>query len=208
MRGRLFCRAVLTTGVLVLGGCEAVSGPPDVKDSALSSAIAAASVPTMPGSAGSLPPTATPQDAYNSLLVRAYGDLAAKAFREMDWVDGYRFNKKAELAARAQRTDPDTPESRSIAVARDLDIRRAYVTLRNYLKPENFGKSPEQIALAQAAYDCWVEDSEESSVEMREGLCRKQFEEAIRKIENAVIDDALDTIEAPVDPQQGQSNHL
>ena len=147
-------------------------------------------------------PVVTPKDAYNSLLVRAYGDLAEKALREMDWVDGYRFNKKAELAARAQRVEPDTPESRSIAVARDPDIRRAYVTLRDYLKPDNFGKSPAQIALAQAAYDCWVEDAEESLTEMRQGLCRKQFEDAIRKVENTMIDDALDTIEAPADPSQ------
>lgn len=198
MRMRFVCLVALAAGILGLGGCESVLHPPGpAADSALAPVVAAADSPVvihgMP-----TPPVVMPQDAYNSLLVRAYGDLAAKAFREMDWVDGYRFNRKTELAARAQKIDPDTPESRSIAVARDMDIRRAYVTLRGYLKPENVVKAPQQIALALAAYDCWVEDSEESLFEMREGMCRKQYEDAIHKVENAIIDDALDTIEAPV----------
>lgn len=188
-----------------VSACETSDKAPVTKAPSVLDASIAAANPAIPLPEASV---SAPQEAYNRLLVRAYGDLAEKAFREMDWVDGYRFNRKAELAARAEKTEPDTPESRSIAVARDPDIRRAYVTLRDYLKPENFAKSPEQIALAQAAYDCWVEDAEESLLEMRQGICRKQFEVAIRKVENVMIDDALDTIEAPVDQQPKDSPRL
>lgn len=198
MRMGLFCLVLLVASALSLGGCKILSGMGGPAPDPARSPVVAATASPSPVVIHGIPLGDMPQDAYNALLVRAYGDLAAKAFREMDWVDGYRFNRKAELAARAQKIEPDTPESRSIAVARDLDIRRAYVTLRSYLKPENVVKAPEQIALALAAYDCWVEDSEESLVEMREGLCRKQYEEAVRKVESTIIDDALDTIEAPV----------
>ncbi len=141
-------------------------------------------------------PQAIESRSYHEILESAYARLAQKAFDEMDWVDAYRFQNKAALARDGRIIEPDNPSSRSIAVARDPDILEAYKVLRSYLQGDGLAKAPADVALAQAAYDCWIENAEESEAELSSGQCRSQYEQALRRIEDSYIESAMGNIEA------------
>lgn len=135
-------------------------------------------------------------NSYADILERSYTALAEKSFAEMDWIDAYRFQNKANQAAKGRIVEPDSPKSRSVAVARDPDIVNAHRIVVSYLRGDALARAPREIAMMQAAYDCWIEDGEESLTELASSACRKQFEEARQSIETLYIEDALDVIEA------------
>ncbi len=135
---------------------------------------------------------------YYEVLHKEYAVLAEKAFREFDFMDAYKFNRKADQARLGLPVLPDEPTTRAASVAAHQEIRTAYATLNGYLEPRKLGIAPDQVARAQAAYDCWLEAAEESRHELFSGNCRRAYLDAVTMIENAIIDDALDTIEAPV----------
>lgn len=142
-------------------------------------------------------PLAMESRSYHEILERAYIKLAEKTFGEMDWIDAYRFQNKATQARNGRTVEPDNPKSRSIAVARDPDIQRAYRILRGYLQGDGLAKAPADLAVAQAAYDCWIENAEESETELVSGECRGQYEQALRRIEDTYIEDAMGRVEGP-----------
>lgn len=134
---------------------------------------------------------------HHEILDRSYTNLAAKAFAEMDWIDAYRFQNKAAQARKGRAIEPDDPKSRSIAVAKDPAIVEAHRILRGYIQGDGFTKAPADLALALAAYDCWIEDAEESEIALTSGPCRIQYQEALHRVEDAYIDAALGGIEKP-----------
>lgn len=119
---------------------------------------------------------------YHEVLERSYTALADKASSEMDWVDAYRFQNKAAQARQGRALEPDDPRSRSVAVAKDPEIAAAYKTLRGYIDEGGAFKASADLALAQAAYDCWIEDAEESADALTMGTCRLQYESAVRRV--------------------------
>lgn len=141
---------------------------------------------------------------YKGVLADEYQALADKAFREFDWIDAYKFNRKAQDARQGKAVLPDDPSTRKAGVADHQEILRAGSALKGYLEPRRLRVAPEDIARAQAAYDCWLEEGEESGRALTKGSCREKFYKAIQAADDKIIDDALDTIEAPENKDSGE----
>lgn len=124
---------------------------------------------------------------FDSYLAREYRDFFLFEADEMyDWIDADYFAEKA-LAARDNRdVQPENPAEWDI----DEEHMPALTSGRQELM-EAFAmgarqKAPEAAAIAQAKYDCWVEQQEEGHQPTHIAACRQEFTTAMAALQGAM----------------------
>ena len=123
---------------------------------------------------------------FDSYLAREYRDFFLfEADQMYDWIDADYFAEKA-LAANAATSGtvmPEDPEKWDIDAAHMSELKNARGDLM-----AAFGKgareiAPEEAAIAQAKYDCWVEQQEEGHQPTHIAACRDQFAAALSALQ-------------------------
>ena len=129
---------------------------------------------------------------FTQQLAAEYRDLANfEAFEMEDWTDADFFARKGLAAAAGENVEPsvladwDLPEE---FVPELTDARARLVAALNGGARESF---PIEAAIAQAKFDCWVEQQEENHQPDHIAACRDEFYAALAIIEGPIVSDAI-----------------
>ena len=121
---------------------------------------------------------------FTQQLAAEYRDLANfEAFEMEDWTDADFFARKGLAAAAGENVEPsvladwDLPEE---FVPELTDARARLVAALNGGAREAF---PIEAAIAQAKFDCWVEQQEENHQPDHIAACRDEFYAALARLE-------------------------
>jgi len=125
---------------------------------------------------------------YNQQLAANYRSFVIFEADEMyDWIDAKHFSGKAQAAAAGQRVMPENPDDWGIADATALDeLRVQHGRLVSALGAGAIEKAPVQVALAQAKFDCWVEQQQEGWQTWDIAACRDAYMAAMRDVDAAM----------------------
>lgn len=133
---------------------------------------------------------------FNDELVQEYKKIALFEADEMyDWIDAENHATKGNMAAEGKTPLPYTPaewDIESEPELRELELARA--ELVTILDDGARTSAPHEAAVAQAKYDCWVEQQEEGHQPTHIAACRDAYLTALADLKTAVAP-------APTPPQ-------
>jgi len=134
---------------------------------------------------------------FDSYLAREYRDFFLfEADQMYDWIDADYFAAKALKAQSHASVQPEDPAEWDIDDAHMPALVDARSDLMNAFARGGKDKAPEAAAIAQAKYDCWVEQQEEGHQPTHIAACRREFLTAL-----AALEGAMQTAEAKPEPQ-------
>lgn len=121
---------------------------------------------------------------FHQTLFSEYKKLSASRddFFGSDGIDAELFNHKAYLASTRTNVNIDSPEDRNISAESKLVFRSAAERLHNVYDRGGRELAAVETAVAQVAYDCWIEATERKS-QKDAADCKARFEQAIAAAE-------------------------
>ena len=123
---------------------------------------------------------------FSQELAANYKDFSLFEAKEMnDWPDAEVFARKALQANDGQAVTPEDPANWNLTPEHLATLTAARGKLVSALDGGGRDRAPDLAALAQAKYDCWVEQQEENHQPDHIAACRGEFEAAMAKLEGA-----------------------
>lgn len=170
---------VLAAGVLALGGCTMFDTYSEVD--ALNEAQ----------------PVGSP---FTQALAGEYKTYSNHQLEEMfDYPDALHFARKGLAAASGEAVMPEPVTDWNLADnhAKELAAARGRLIITFDLGGREI--APSTAALAQAKYDCWIEQQEENWESSEDLSCRKEFMDAVAELEGLVqqTPEAVEEVEPP-----------
>ncbi len=153
MNFRTVCSAVLASSLL--GGCV---GDVDFTE-----------IETLP----------RPEPGFQRSLGEAYLDYSKVEAGEYDRADAKMFAAKAVKAFANDQVLPTKVEDRRIGPDQSGDLQKAYDDLLSAFAGAGRTLAPDDMAAAQAAYDCWLQEQEEGHQPADILACRTKFETSL-----------------------------
>jgi OOP family OmpA-OmpF porin len=134
-------------------------------------------------------------DTFNAQLVQEYKKIALFEADEMyDWVDAENHATKGNMAAEGTTPLPYTPAEWDIESERELrELELARAELVTILDDGARSSAPHEAAVAQAKYDCWVEQQEEGHQPAHIAACRDAYLAALDDLKAAVAPEPVKT---------------
>ncbi|MEQ8354815.1 MAG: OmpA family protein [Kiloniellaceae bacterium] len=127
------------------------------------------------------------EQSFDGYLAREYRDFFLfEADQMYDWIDADHFAEKALAAADRQSVQPEDPANWDIDAAHMAELKTARGDLLSALTGGGREKAPEAAAIAQAKYDCWVEQQEEGHQPAHIAACKEEFGIALAKLQGAL----------------------
>lgn len=126
---------------------------------------------------------ATENAALAEALEREYSAMAAEEAIEKDAADEAHFSGKAAKAAANQSVKPDAPTSRVLPGTDTAFADRTYNRILAAYDNGAANSHPNELATAQAAYDCWLQENEEGYQLLHIWRCRDAANAALATIE-------------------------
>jgi OOP family OmpA-OmpF porin len=114
--------------------------------------------------------------------------------RYFDYADALHFAKKGLLAAEGKNVMPEPLTNWHLDPRSHSDLAQARIRLLRVLDGGARTENPADAAHAQIKFDCWIEQQEESLINVP--TCRAEFEEAINKLEGKLKDNLPASIKA------------
>ncbi|MEQ8443757.1 MAG: OmpA family protein [Alphaproteobacteria bacterium] len=122
--------------------------------------------------------------AFTNALANEYQAFAEFEMFEMrDYVDGDHFARKGLRAAAGEVVLPEDPANWDVPADRMNVLNGARNRLLRALDGGGRDMFPAEAALAQAKYDCWVEQQEENHQPDHIAACMDEFVAAMEKLE-------------------------
>lgn len=127
-------------------------------------------------------------NSFNAELARDYRDLSLYERDEMvDWISTEMYADRALAAANNEQVDPLNPENFGIESEQAMaELRAGRAQLVQALNAGGRTAAPEIAALAQAKYDCWVEQQEEGWQTTHIAACKDDFLAALAALNAAM----------------------
>lgn len=152
----------LAAGLMIAGGC---SMSPEIE-----------ALQAMP----------TKGDSFMHALHMEYARLAAEADARGDIDSAEFFYNKGKMAAAGKKVGPMGMKERKLDKAAAADIEAGRWVLVAMLKGGGPKKAPNNAALAQASFDCWMVETARGKDGMKAGdACRKTFDESFQRADSA-----------------------
>lgn len=126
---------------------------------------------------------ATENAALAEALEREYSAMAAEEAIERDAADEKHFGAKAAHAGSGLSVKPDLPTSRTLPGTDTAYAERTYQRILNAYAKDAANTHPVELATAQAAYDCWLQETEEGYQLLHIWRCRDAANAALTTIE-------------------------
>ena len=125
---------------------------------------------------------------FNEELVQEYKKIALFEADEMyDWIDAENHATKGNMAAEGKTPLPYVPAEWGIESAQELrELELARAELLTILDNGARSDAPHEAAVAQAKYDCWVEQQEEGHQPAHIAACRDAYLTALDDLKAAV----------------------
>lgn len=120
--------------------------------------------------------------AFNDALLAHYQKLAKAEAAEHDWVDADFFGQRALMTASGDVPGPQALEERNLAEPHAGMLAEARSALMAALDGGARESDPEAAAMAQAGFDCWMQEAEENIQPDHIAACKKMFEEGMAGI--------------------------
>ena len=132
---------------------------------------------------------------FNHELAREYREIALYEADEMyDWPDAALFSRKAILASTGQITAPEHIGDWNISEDTEAALSEARSLLVDSLEAGFRDQIPAQAAIAQASFDCWIEQQEEGWQIEHIARCRQNFRNAMKNwVEGRKATNALES---------------
>lgn len=139
---------------------------------------------------------------FSQELAVNYKDFSLFEAKEMnDWPDAELFARKALQANDGQAVAPEEPSNWDLTPEHLATLTTARGKLVSALDGGGRDRAPDLAALAQAKYDCWVEQQEENHQPDHIAACRTEFEAAMAKLEGATAPAPQKVAAAPAAPE-------
>lgn len=118
--------------------------------------------------------------AFTQKLAAEYRTFANTEYNQMfDYTDALHFARKGLMAARGEQVLPESLSSWTLPQGKIQEMTAARAKLMGLLDAGARAMVPEQAAIAQAKFDCWVEQQEENFQTADIAACQKDFSTAI-----------------------------
>lgn len=124
-------------------------------------------------------------DDFHRALQTDYADLAAAEKAEADWGDTRTFVERARRAASGETFSPEALTNRDLPGHASKSLSDARARLMAALSNSARSDMPVMAAMAQSAFDCWMQEQEEDRQPSDIAACRSSFNTAIRALEAA-----------------------
>ncbi len=131
--------------------------------------------------------------AFTRALTEEYRQITLFEADEMyDWHDAGYFARKGLRAAAGEVVEPERIEDWKLPADKVDELASARARLVELLDSRNYEnltareKAPEESALAQGRFDCWVEQQEENHQPEDIAACRDEFYAALARVEEAM----------------------
>ena len=136
-------------------------------------------------------------DPFTQRLAAEYRQTVAFEAGEMyDWGDAAYFARKGAQVAAGERLPPEAVEDWAIPTALVEEMSVAHGRLAKVLDDGARDIDPQAAAVAQAKFDCWIEQQEENHQPDHIAACRDDFLVALTTIEDKLAPQA--TVDLPV----------
>ena len=103
-----------------------------------------------------------------------------------DWRDADHYALKGLRAAAGEAVEPDAIASRDLPADKVGELTTARAELVQLLDASAREKAPQEAAVAQASFDCWMEQQEENFQEDHIAACRDKYQAAMEKLRAAM----------------------
>ncbi len=117
---------------------------------------------------------------FDATLQSEYVRLATYERVQDDWRDTATYVARGKLAAAGTPPAPEAIADRDLPDDKVAELSAARDTLMRYMTPEMKTKQGKNLALAQAGYECWMEQQEENWQLDDIAACKTQFGDAIK----------------------------
>ena len=124
-------------------------------------------------------------DDFHRALQNDYADLAQSERAEADWGDTKTFVQRARRAAAGETFMPEALSSRALPSHASNTLSEARSRLLAVLTDQARADMPVMAAMAQSAFDCWMQEQEEDRQPEDIAACRSSFNTAMRALEAA-----------------------
>lgn len=145
---------------------------------------------------------ATENAALAEALEREYSAMAAEEAIERDAADEKHFGAKAAMAGAGHSVKPDLPTSRQLPGTDTAYAERTYQRILNAYGNDAANTHPVELATAQAAYDCWLQETEEGYQLLHIWRCRDAANAALNTIEAPKVVQTTPKPPAAMPPQE------
>ncbi len=136
-------------------------------------------------------------DPFTQRLAAEYRQTVAFEAAEMfDWTDAAYFARKGTQVAAGERLPPEAVEDWQIPAALVEEMSVAHGRLAKVLDDGARELDPDAAAVAQAKFDCWIEQQEENHQPEHIAACRDDFLVALTTIEDKLAPAAV--VDLPV----------
>ncbi len=119
-------------------------------------------------------------------LYKGYLGLSEAEFAEADYADSDRFARRAIAAGAGQPPLPEALDGRQLPADMVADLAEARTRLFAALAGNARLKAPEQAAVAQAMFDCWMQEQEENFQPDHIAACRDRYLAAMKAVDLAM----------------------
>ncbi|WP_193181952.1 OmpA family protein [Nisaea sediminum] len=123
---------------------------------------------------------------FTNALYKEYMRLSELEFLEADYADSDAFALRAIAAANNQPTAPEELAARNLPAAHKGELATARRELVEALDASATQKAPVFAAMAQAAFDCWMQEQEENFQPEDIAACRADYDAAMKAIRLAM----------------------
>jgi OmpA-OmpF porin, OOP family len=140
---------------------------------------------------------------FQQALYSGYIGLSKAEYNEGDYVDSDRFAEKAMAAARGEQVDPYHPEEWHLPKDREPVLKGARERLMAVKAKGAQNELPNEVANAQTAFDCWVQEQEENWQPDDIAACRDLFVSSMEIIDKmmapvaVVVEEKVVVVEKP-----------
>lgn len=163
-----FMKSILTmTAVIGLSACSAFSSNQEVETLGMAEAVG------------------SPFTQQLTSEYRAFSDFELD--NEKDYADALHFSRKGLSAAKGVNVMPEPVNDWDLTTADIIELSEAYARLVSAFDRGAREILPGKSAIAQARYDCWIEEQEEVADGMQSNVpCKADFLAAMAEVEAAL----------------------
>ncbi|MEQ9639259.1 MAG: OmpA family protein [Alphaproteobacteria bacterium] len=126
-------------------------------------------------------------DPFQSALKSAYMEKAAFERAELDWTDLLYFRDRAEAAGMGKPVEPQAVAGRVVPTGMAATFEAQRERILKLYRGRGRDRAPQDLADAQASYDCWLEQQEEGHQNDDIERCRSAFMAAIAAAEDKSV---------------------
>jgi OOP family OmpA-OmpF porin len=130
-----------------------------------------------------------PSGAFDAALQKEYNTVAQREYDEADWEHAGLFSRKAAAAGNGEAVMPEDPANWMLPEDKAQVFVDARDSLMSALDGGGREKAPNEAAIAQANYDCWIQEVEIKNEGFQQddiAYCRGNFWDNLAKVEEAI----------------------